>query len=373
VKETFREYYRPNEDEFSQLWENCLFVFDTNVLLNIYRYTSKTRQDLIETLCKLSDRLWVPYQVALEYQQKRLDVISEQELAYTHIQNLFNDTRDKLKNKLISYKIHPFIKVKIFNDKINNLFLDFEEELNHLKQEHPNLIERDEFRDIITNLFSGKVGSPCSQKDLEKIYKIGVKRYEHQIPPGFKDQKKDGLREYGDLVIWFQIIEQAKSRKKPIIFITDENKEDWWHKFRGKIIGPRPELINEIFSKADVDFYMYQTDQFMKYASKYLHEPVNLETIEEVQKVRKFDERSLRFLNILKKQREYLKTHPKNKELEKKIIEIEIELDDAIGYLLHLKDIEADEREIDEQKDKIDNLSNNLVKIQSYIAMSDKP
>ncbi|MGF9600233.1 PIN-like domain-containing protein [Bacillus subtilis] len=45
-------------------------IFSYNVLLNFYKYTSKeATQSLLKILKSLkeSDRLWVPYQVALEY------------------------------------------------------------------------------------------------------------------------------------------------------------------------------------------------------------------------------------------------------------------------------------------------------------------
>ncbi len=43
MKGIFKGYHQPTEEEFSQLWRNALFVFDTNVLLNLYRYQSATR------------------------------------------------------------------------------------------------------------------------------------------------------------------------------------------------------------------------------------------------------------------------------------------------------------------------------------------
>lgn len=289
MKEKFRGYYRPTKAEFSQLWENCLFVFDTNVVLNIYRYSPNTRDNLIQIFDKISDRLWIPYQAALEYQKRRLNVIVEQESAYENIKNYLKDTRNKLKSYLNSYKIHPAINSDNIFDKLDRVFEEIEKELNVLEQEHPNLIESDNLRDKITELFEGKVGSSCSPEKLEEIYKRGKVRYDRLIPPGFKDKKKE-INEYGDLVLWFQIIEHAKSTKKPIIFITEDKKEDWWLKFNGEIISPKPELINEIFSKAGVNFYMYQTEQFMEYAGKYLHEPVNREAIDEIQRIRKYDE-----------------------------------------------------------------------------------
>ena len=95
-------------------------------------------------------------------------------------------------------------------------------------------------------MFEGKVGTPYTEEKLGKIYKEGEKRYKKKIPPGYKDIDKPGFEIYGDLVLWFQVIDKAKSEKRQIILIVDEKKEDWWFKSKGKIIGPRPELINEM-------------------------------------------------------------------------------------------------------------------------------
>ncbi|MGZ3645243.1 MAG: hypothetical protein ACXVCM_15485, partial [Ktedonobacteraceae bacterium] len=40
MQELFPGYYRPTKEEFSTMWQQCIFVFDANVLLNIYRYTA---------------------------------------------------------------------------------------------------------------------------------------------------------------------------------------------------------------------------------------------------------------------------------------------------------------------------------------------
>jgi len=60
MRETFRGYYRPTDDEFSQLWEKCVVILDTNVLLNLYRYPSEARDDLLKVFQQISDRLWIP-------------------------------------------------------------------------------------------------------------------------------------------------------------------------------------------------------------------------------------------------------------------------------------------------------------------------
>lgn len=60
------------------MWNEGTFVFDTNVLLNLYRYKKETRDSILEVLEKLQDRIWIPYQVGLEFHRNRLLVISDQ-------------------------------------------------------------------------------------------------------------------------------------------------------------------------------------------------------------------------------------------------------------------------------------------------------
>lgn len=46
MKERFKEYIAPTEEEKRTIWENATIVFDTNILFNLYRYTAETRDDL---------------------------------------------------------------------------------------------------------------------------------------------------------------------------------------------------------------------------------------------------------------------------------------------------------------------------------------
>ena len=45
--------------------EMC-FVFDTNVLLNLYRYPKDVSSEFINVLKHIQDRIWIPYNVGLE-------------------------------------------------------------------------------------------------------------------------------------------------------------------------------------------------------------------------------------------------------------------------------------------------------------------
>ena len=291
MQKTFSGYYTPSEEEFSTLWEKCLFTFDANVLLNMYRYSSTTTEELFGVFEQVSGRIWISHQAALEYHQRRLDVIAQQEKAYENIEGELTKTIDSLRDRLLSDK-HPFVEdADQLVKKIEKLFKETLERLGKYKEDCISLIEDDKIKNRITKLFDGKVGSAFKTERLEEIYKEGKKRYENKIPPGYEDAKsKEDNKKYGDLLIWLQVIEKAKAKKKPIILITDERKDDWWLKSKGKIIGPRPELIDEISSKANVSFYMYRVDQFLDHVRKFLDKQVQDESIEEVRELRKREE-----------------------------------------------------------------------------------
>src|SRR5205823_2954818 len=107
-------------------------------------------------------------------------------------------------------------------------------------ENHPDYYGSDPLHERLTQLLEGKVGPATPPEKLSDIYKEGDKRYKVEIPPGFKDQnpkEKPFPKNHGDYVIWCQIIEFAKAKKKPIIFITDDEKEDWWRLHNGRTIG----------------------------------------------------------------------------------------------------------------------------------------
>ena len=291
MKKIFPGFYRPTEKEFSNLWASCLFVLDANAILNLYRYSPETSNDLIQILNQVSERLWVPHQAALEYQRNRLQTIASQLQEYDNIKKIVEDSKNNLKIKLDSLSKRPsFIEadklMKIMQKACNAI----EKNLRIFKEAHLELLQNDNLRDALDALFEDKLGLHYSQEKLNEIYKLGEERYEQEIPPGYEDKNKEGIKKYGDLILWFQIIDKAKEANEAIILITDERKEDWWTKIRGKIIGPRPELTSEMLSEAGVSFYLYQTYRFMENAKKFLKQQVKKKAIDEVREIRERDE-----------------------------------------------------------------------------------
>ncbi len=54
-----------------------LVVLDTNVLVNLYRFTEQARDDLLGVLKQLDGRLWLPHQVLVEFWRNRDTVLRD--------------------------------------------------------------------------------------------------------------------------------------------------------------------------------------------------------------------------------------------------------------------------------------------------------
>lgn len=285
MKSKFIGHFKPSKDDFDGMWRQNTFVFDTNVLLNLYRYSEETRNRLLELTSSFKDRVWLPRKVADEFFDNRLDVLGKQAEEYDA---LFKDL-EKIDQALRNTRQHPFVSTSML-ENIANLFKTLKSELEDNKDSLLIRLSNDEILQRLGDLFDGKIDSGFTPQELESIYLEGAKRVEKKIPPGFKDAKAkvnclDDYRIYGDLILWKEILKKSATDRKGIIFVTDDKKEDWWLEAQGRRIGPLPGLIQEFFEETKQSFYMYTVDRFMEYASKFLNTEVTMKMIEEVRDV----------------------------------------------------------------------------------------
>jgi hypothetical protein len=297
MKKEFIGYYTPTEEEINDSWANGTFSFDANSLLNLYRYTELTRKDFLGALKTLQSKLFLPHQAALEYHNNRLGVIEGIKNSYSDLYNIFKiNFKNNLESELNKYRIHPAIKI----ESILKLHYEFLEkisvELDKEKKNHLDFKSDDKVLIELTDLFENAIGKEFSKQELKKIFDEGKERYLEKIPPGFKDldkQKKGERYIYGDLIVWKELIEYTKREKRPIIFVTDDRKEDWWTIENGKTIRPREELIKEFFDLTGIRILIYKADNFLHYAKEKKYVPTLKEnTIKEVKEIRVSDEKS---------------------------------------------------------------------------------
>ena len=272
MKKEFFQYYVPTTTEFDKLWKECYFVFDTNILINLYEYSSNSKEDILKVFNNIKDRLWEPHQVIDEFFKTRVGTIISQQAIYDEKYKKLEHSINEFKNDIDS-KNHPFLPLK-YKEEINEqLSADLKNIKKRFEEQKKNCssLENDLILKELTYLLTNKIGKPYSERDLKNIFKEGAERYNKHIPPGFKDMGKPAYLEfgYGDLIIWKQILDFAKLNKKPIIFVTNDTKEDWWWINNKYTISPRPELIKEIKENSDVSFYMYKLENFLDKYEKY--------------------------------------------------------------------------------------------------------
>jgi hypothetical protein len=176
--------------------------------------------------------------------------------------------------------------VSILQSDIQQAVNAFKLELSKAKEAFPNFRDNDLIIDRVCSLFNGRVGKPYDKSALEVALKEAKKRFDNEIPPGYKDiTEKKGDRRYGDYLIWRQLIDYAGDLKLPLIFVTSELKEDWWERASGKTIGPRQELLKEYFEATGRRLLFYQTDRFLEFASDRIGSTDVAEAVEEIRDV----------------------------------------------------------------------------------------
>lgn len=293
MKTKFFEQYTLSDNEIRDILENGILVFDTNVLLNLYSYTKSTKEEVLNIMKKYKNRLWMPYQVGWEFFNNRENKISSVQGGCDKLLKFINDSKngfDKLLND--NYKRHPYIDRKSISELFGNQLKAVSDEIEKLKVQDPKYDKNDTILKQLTQLYNKKVGDDYSIDEYKEIFNDGEKRYEQKTPPGFADlkEKKDqGPRHlYGDLIIWKQMIDKAKSTNKDIIFISEDQKEDWYEKDSNK---PRRDLIKEFGTLTEGKrILIYSQELFLKNIDKYLGSDVGNDVITEVKDVAREEE-----------------------------------------------------------------------------------
>ncbi len=284
MKKQFREYFPLLEEELKDIWKDCIFIFDTNVLLNMYRYTEKARNDYIRVFRTLwkEDRLYLPYHVWWEFFENRRNVLNSNKKHYSTICNSLRKELETIKK----IKDHPMLDLKDITDRLQEIIDDIQEK----EKDHPDYNwEKDVILVEITSIFDWKIWEKPTTDYSEKVEKEWLERYKKKIPPWFEDDKKP-TNKFWDYFVWKEILEKWKTSKKSIVFITDDTKEDWWLRDEWKTIMPHPSLRREFFECAGTDFHMYTPENFLNHINdnqinKNTELNIDKDTIAEVKKV----------------------------------------------------------------------------------------
>lgn len=302
MKEQFAGFYGPSEKDIDETYKDpkTMFIFDTNILLSLYRCEESTRIQFLDVWENLKDQVWIPFHVCLEYQRNRLIVIHSAREALTDVKKSLNSKLEKMFSELKPETLSRYSNLRnelnALKSELISKLSDFSDEKLEARRSSINYInEHDDLRDKIDELIAGRIGKEPTSKQIEEQNKSGTLRYKYRTGPGFADAKDkqddrysfNGINydsQYSDLYIWMQILDEVKSKGiKRVVYVTNDEKEDFFYKINNKNRGPVESLVTEIKREANADvFLLHQIDAFLHHAVSSLNAKIDDSSITEL-------------------------------------------------------------------------------------------
>lgn len=317
MRHTFREYFYEPADSLS---ETAVIVLDTNVLLDLFRMSLKSREELVAILghADVKNRLWMPHQVGAEFFRNKDDVVHKFQKEIEELRASFkaafrgvatlrrnrhkSDRRKDVKgrSRLDLNEIESLIQAA--RDNVDNVLKNALKEIKDSGEETAVL-------DSLLELYEGRVAPAPSEAERNEATRTAQQRFREGIPPGnldvYKAPDTRSLRgdvvpasnsgnPYGDYFIWREIVTYAKQTKQSIVFVTGDLKSDWWQKVGGELRGPRKELIREFLDTTGQDINFHSPGYFYKLTADLLEAELADETKAELQSIEEQQEERTR-------------------------------------------------------------------------------
>lgn len=244
-----------------ELIKRAVYVLDTNVLLNMYRIPKSSRENLLNDLAAKSDRVWMPFQVALELHRNCDKVRSAQTSSHSERIKEISAAIENLRANGKSTRLEKSAEQVAALDALQVWKVKLEEELEAIREEIDHQ-KPDEVLERIADIFGDSIGPEPTADDLEALSKEAGQRYKTNTPPGYLDQGKSEGRGDGDFIAWRQTMEYSKSSGNDIVFVTDDNKDDWKMRLNSKVLRARPELIVEFQKQTGQDITIISSRTF---------------------------------------------------------------------------------------------------------------
>lgn len=276
----------PDETQIANIWATADFCLDTNVLLDVYRYTEQSRIAFLSLLKSIGGRLFVPHRVAVEFARNRVGVIRGHFAPQRSLRSQLKEAAQKIAK---AHPGHPHLP------EISQLIEQMIELVNYrfgeAERKHQELVGDDFVLRELLAVIGDDVGDPISESELQKEYK---RRKDGITPPFCKmDDDKDEERRTGDVAIWLELMRQYEGKCKPLIFVTDDVKENWWQPTCGGRRDPQPVLVQEALARIKAGVLFYTSERFSETAPSRLGVSISKTLADETKKIRE-EERLVR-------------------------------------------------------------------------------
>ncbi|GLZ00382.1 PIN-like domain-containing protein [Actinoplanes sp. NBRC 103695] len=254
----FEGYQVVSETEQRHALTAALVAVDANVLLNLYRYNSRTTQDLLAIFERLGDRLVVPHQAMREFHRNRLKAIGNPAQATDAARSALDKSRSGAARALDIWSRQVALdehELKALHDQVDTVFEALQEAIDRAAPDRVHATTPtgdDPVLSRLASLLRGRVLARPDEKTWNDLIAEGAQRVENLVPPGYLDADKGDENPEGatgDFLIYIQACNEAQTRQLDLIIVTNDEKEDWWWRRGADVIGPRQEMVKEFFDR----------------------------------------------------------------------------------------------------------------------------
>lgn len=248
----------------SSILENKIIILDTNVLLHIYSYSPDISEFAIKCLNAAKNDIIIPQTVSIEYKRHQKKEFKKMKDKISSTRNYadrqLEGIRERLSGVCNELKKLQLPDVELIDDVIDEKWSDIRKEFENYFDDRESALsmlasawgETDKVLEFYKELEKAKhIMQPIDQVELYGLCDTAEKRYEKNTPPGYKDKDKkgNGLRKYGDYLIWWEVMRYAKKEQADVLFVTDDVKVDWCIKRDDGSVSLREELLKEFKQK----------------------------------------------------------------------------------------------------------------------------
>nr|WP_295884194.1 PIN-like domain-containing protein [uncultured Devosia sp.] len=242
IFEDATQIFKPNRVKEASS-PDVIIALDTNVLLLPYTI----RKDGLPKLQKFyqdlraANRLYLPARVAREFIVHRDKKLAE-------LLKMITDVRSKI--NIGETKLSPILEgvegseaMAVASKALAEAKSQYTKAISVVEEQVQSWSGDDPVTSVYDAVFDGEnIISPTQTNDV--LLAEWQVRLKERIPPGYKDGGKADTG-IGDFLVWKALLALGAAQKKDLIFVTGEEKADWFVRVNGAGAYPRPELVAE--------------------------------------------------------------------------------------------------------------------------------
>jgi hypothetical protein len=222
--------------------KSAVVVLDTNALLVPYGTGKESLSEIRKTYLALAGagRLIVPGQVAREFAKNRPEKLKT---LFQQISRKRNVTAPEACLYPLAESLGSYQHVKTAEKELLEKIGQYRKALDELLDQVKLWQWDDPVSELYREVFTAPVVVGLNH-DKEPTCSEWARRLAHKLPPGYKDGGKADAG-IGDFLIWLTILQVGRDRQTNVIFVSGDEKSDWWYQSESVSLYPRFELLEE--------------------------------------------------------------------------------------------------------------------------------